>query len=102
MEPTKDQKEEMAKALRGLVPPGSEVTTDNYLQTVDYWRGQVMQRDSQIDELRLSLEAMLDTVRWMSGSNDFGPEGQAWEGWQKVQPDIDKAQEIARKHHGTR
>jgi hypothetical protein len=41
-----------------------------------------------------SLSKMIDVVLWMSGSNDFSPEGQAFEGWKKAQSDIDNAHKL--------
>jgi len=38
-----------------------------------------------------ALQEMTDGVFWMSGSADFGPEGQAYQGWLKFRPKIDIA-----------
>jgi hypothetical protein len=38
-----------------------------------------------------SLSKMVDLVVFMSGSNDFSHEGQAFEGWKKSQPDFEEA-----------
>lgn len=41
--------------------------------------------------LRDALESIVDIIFWMSGSNDFGPEGQAHKGWVASQPALAKA-----------
>ena len=43
------------------------------------------------NELLTTYEALLDTVRGMSGSNDFSPGGIAHQSWLKAQPAIDHA-----------
>lgn len=41
-----------------------------------------------------SLSNLVDIVFWMTGSNDFAPEGQAYEGWKKAQPKVYAAKEL--------
>lgn len=41
-----------------------------------------------------SLSKLIDVVYWMTGSNDFTPEGQAYEGWKKVQPEVEAAKKL--------
>lgn len=41
-----------------------------------------------------SLSNMIDIVFWMTGSNDFSEDGQAYEGWKKVQPDVTAAKKL--------
>ena len=39
--------------------------------------------------LLAALEGARVLSRWLAGSADFGPDGQAWEGWLKFQPERD-------------
>ena len=46
-------------------------------------------QESECTVLYRALEAARELYLWMTGSADFGPEGQAWEGWLKFQPTRD-------------
>ena len=37
------------------------------------------------------IEELIDTIQWMSGSADFGPEGMAREGWVIAREKLDNA-----------
>jgi hypothetical protein len=43
------------------------------------------------DDARKLLADLADLTIWMTGSADFGPEGQAHEGWVKGKPALDRA-----------
>jgi hypothetical protein len=42
-------------------------------------------------EYRTALDDALGDIEWMSGSADFGPEGQVHEGWLKVRARLNEA-----------
>jgi hypothetical protein len=42
-------------------------------------------------ELRTLLTDLVDLTIWMTGSADFGPEGEAHAGWVKGKPALDRA-----------
>jgi len=44
-----------------------------------------------LEEPVVLLKEMIDTVIWMSGSSDFSPEGQAWEGWVEAREKLSEA-----------
>jgi hypothetical protein len=46
------------------------------------------------EALVLALGEMLDTVYWMSGSNDFSPDGVAAKGWEKAQVRLRIAEDV--------
>jgi hypothetical protein len=43
----------------------------------------------EIRQLREGLHEALDIIVWMSGSSDFSPEGEAYEGWKKARDKLD-------------
>ena len=45
----------------------------------------------ELRDLRALLADLADLTIWMSGSADFGPEGQAHVGWVKGKPALDRA-----------
>lgn len=55
------------------------------------WTQEELKHQKQVSDLRGLLREAADMIQWMSGSNDFAPGGQAYEGWRKSQ---DKLTEI--------
>lgn len=45
----------------------------------------------EVDRLRRLLADLADLTIWMLGSADFGPKGQAYTGWVKGRPALDRA-----------
>lgn len=44
-----------------------------------------------------SLDKAVEIIGWMSGSPSFSPEGEAYEGWKKVQGDLELIRKIIRE-----
>ena len=70
---------------------GKSIRVGEWEKQGQYWVLKITDKNKENKRLREALEEMLETVYWMSGSSDFSPEGQAHEGWIKVQPKIKKA-----------
>ena len=51
-------------------------------------------------QLLAALNSALETVVWMSGSDDFAPGGKAHAGWSKALPKVMKALAVAAKAEG--
>ena len=52
-------------------------------------------------ELLVALEEAIDTIIWMSGSADFGSEGQAHEGWMKARAKLGGMYKTVSRAKGT-
>ena len=52
--------------------------------------------EPDVDQLRHHLNEMIETVQWMSGSADFGPDGQAHEGWLKAREKLKAAMDCVK------
>lgn len=61
------------------------------MDTFEYPAEVVYARADAAKKVRLHLDEMIETVIWMSGSADFGPEGQAHEGWIKAREKLNAA-----------
>lgn len=51
---------------------------------------QVIAAEQRVAELEEALREALDIIVWMSGADDFGPEGKAHEGWKKARDKLDR------------
>jgi len=47
-------------------------------------RRRIAEREALVAELTTACEVLVDALRWTSGSYDFSPHGQAYEGWESV------------------
>lgn len=49
---------------------------------------------SEVERLREALEEAISDIYWMSAASDFGPDGQAHNGWVKVREKTDRARAL--------
>jgi hypothetical protein len=48
----------------------------------------VVKLEKRVEELEAALLEAEGAIEWMSGSADFGPEGQAHDGWIKIRAKV--------------
>lgn len=80
----RDQLREAQLALKDATSARLALSEDN-----ERLSAAVSQLNVRVAALVAGLRKGIQTVEWMSGSPDFGPDGMAHEGWVKAKPDVD-------------
>jgi hypothetical protein len=54
-------------------------------------RSRALAAEARLEQAVGHVSELLDAAQWMTGSNDFSPEGQAHRGWLKFRPALERA-----------